>query len=206
MKNNYLFLIIFILVLANLYFLLESTGSANSTIKEESISRIEQNIKQDFDGYLDNVFRWTYTMNGTLISFDKTVHDSRNNPVPLKKLVQDHPVVIADFRYATCQVCLVNEIELLSKLSDKVGPGKVFLIKDFIDSREHLAFEDEFNVKTLSASTEKNLYPLKGGLQASVFVVDTSGIMRDYFVPIKATEAFHGRYYELVCEKYFSTQ
>lgn len=204
MKNNYLFIIILALVIANVYFLF--TGSLSATSSEEQKSKaaeIRKNVKSGFDRYLSNILRWNYRINGVKVNNGFIARDSRRNPVTIDMLIENHPVMVADFRFATCQLCLNSEIGLLKRFSTRAGPGKVFILNYFHDVREQKAFEEQFNVKTLSVDEGMKVLETESNKQSCVFVIDTTGRARDYFLPIKDTREFHPKYYDLMLKKYF---
>jgi hypothetical protein len=203
MKNNYLFIIILALVIANIYFLFTSSLKAGSAEDPEKVNEIEQNIKKSFDRHLSNILHWNYKMNGLRVNENFRARDRRNNPVSFRELLKDHAVVIADFRFATCQMCVNSETALLEKLSTRAGPESVFILDHFGNTREQKAFEEQFNVRTLSTGDGSNPLLLSSSLQSCIFVVDTSGRVRDYFIPTRDTQAFHPEYYDIILEKYF---
>lgn len=201
MKYNYLFIIILLLVLANVYFLVTTSGA--EPVSQSGRLEAELSVKQDADRYLSNVLQWTIKMNGKPVDRDLELLDSRQNPMKIMGMVTGHPVVFADFRFATCQMCVENELEALSGLATRSGPGCVFVIKSFGGPREQRAFEERSGIRTLTVPEGRQIIEAPSLYQSCIFVVDTSGYVRDYFVPVKDTETFHGEYYDLVYEKYF---
>lgn len=129
---------------------------------------------------------------------------SDNNISEIKDLIAADSKLIFDFRNVNCNTCLEDEMIRLRIVGDKIGHNNIIYIAKFNNQRSQLVFEQKHLVEVYNIDDNVLGLPVENLHTPFVFVVDSSLIAKNIYVPIKEFFALGNIYYDLVYEKYFN--
>lgn len=132
------------------------------------------------------------------------IEDERNDTLSLRNVIGNSPRVILHFSDLSCSACIDIELPRLKQLREALGEDKVLILTSY-DSRR--TFEVFRQVSGINSGVY-NLRGLKIGLSTeeskipSLFLVDSSLIVRSLFVPLKEFPELSDVFYQAIRKRF----
>lgn len=144
--------------------------------------------------------------NGSTISEQLVLKNYRGEEFIINDILSSEKLV---FRYSElhCDVCVDEQIKSLKKYKEKIGSDNILILADY-NNIKNLALFKRLN------SIELPIFKLSKKLNLELdekdfpyfFVIDSSFIARDFFIPIKEINGYTDNYLKIIYEKHFKNK